>query len=456
MPLTRRSTFSDRREAGRMLAARLLEHDLDDPVVVALPRGGVPVGFEVATTLGAPLDIGLVRKLGHPNQPELGLGAIGEDGTAVLDERAMEAFGITRAQIDPIAAREAAELDRRRRLYRGDHPPVPIRGRTAVVVDDGIATGVTAAAASRVLKAQGAARVVLAVPVCPEGTAERIDGAIDEVVSLAAPRHFSSVGAWYEDFSQISDEEVVELLDAAREDDPDQGHRREPPAPDPSGEISIPTSDGVALGGALRVPPDATGLVVFVHGSGSSRHSPRNNSVARYLEGRGFATLLFDLLTPAEAADRRNVFDIELLTGRLLDAAGWARRRPELGRLPLALFGASTGAAAALMAAAEPSAGVGAVVSRGGRPDLAGAALARVTVPTLLIVGGDDREVLALNRAAASEIPGECRIAVVPGAGHLFEEPGTLARAARTAADFLETRIAESGSFRWTGAGGAR
>ncbi len=434
-----------------MLAARLLELDLPDPVVVALPRGGVPVGFEVAEALRAPLDIGLVRKLGHPNQPELGLGAIGEDGTVVLDQRAMEAFGITRAQIDPIAAREAEELDRRRRIYRGERPPVEVRGRTVVVVDDGIATGVTAAAASGVLKAQGAARVILAVPVCPAGTAERIDGDIDEVVSLAAPQHFSSVGAWYEDFSQTSDEEVIDLLEAARGDDGGTD-----PAPEPSGEVTIPTTDGAALGGALRIPPDATGLVVFVHGSGSSRHSPRNNSVARYLEGRGFATLLFDLLTPAEAADRRNVFDIDLLTGRLLDAAAWARRRPGLARLPLALFGASTGAAAALKAAAEPGAGVGAVVSRGGRPDLAGAALGRVMVPTLLIVGGDDREVLDLNRSAAAAIPGECRIAVVPGAGHLFEEPGTLARAARIAADFLETRIAESGTFRWSGAGSSR
>ena len=238
-----------------MLAARLLELDLPDPVVVALPRGGVPVGFEVAEALRAPLDIGLVRKLGHPNQPELGLGAIGEDGTVVLDERAMGAFGITRAQIDPIAAREAEELDRRRRIYRGERPPVEVRGRTVVVVDDGIATGVTAAAASGVLKAQGAARVILAVPVCPAGTAERIDGDIDEVVSLAAPQHFSSVGAWYEDFSQTSDEEVIDLLEAARGDD----GGTEDPVPEPSGEVTIPTADGAALGGALRIPAGRDG-----------------------------------------------------------------------------------------------------------------------------------------------------------------------------------------------------
>jgi len=431
-----------------MLAARLLEMDLLDPVVIALPRGGVPVGYEVARALRAPLDVGLVRKLGHPNQPELGLGAIGEDGTVVVDEPALEAFGITREQLEPTARREAEELDRRRRLYRGEHPPVPVRGRTVIVVDDGIATGVSAAAASRVLREQGAAQIILAVPVCPEGTPERIDGDIDQIVALTAPRHFSSVGAWYEDFSQTGDEEVIALLDAARrhggDDDPVDG----------SGEVTIPTADGVQLGGMLRLPPDPTGLVVFVHGSGSSRHSPRNNSVARYLEGRGFATLLFDLLTPAEAADRRNVFDVDLLTRRLGDAVHWARREEALARLPVAAFGASTGAAAALKAAADPAGGVGAVVSRGGRPDLAGAALGRVTVPVLLIVGGRDTEVLALNKAAAAELAGPCQLAVVPGAGHLFEEPGTLAQAARLAADFLEIRIAESDAHR--AAGGAR
>jgi len=451
MPLTRRSTFRDRRQAGRMLAARLSEMDVGDPVVVGLPRGGIPVAYEVARALRAPLDVGLVRKLGHPNQPELGLGAIGEDGIVVVDERALAAFGIDREQLEPIANRETEELDRRRRLYRGDHPPVPVRGRTVIVVDDGIATGVTASAASRVLKAQGATKVILAVPVCPEGTPERLDGGIDQIVTLAAPRSFSSVGAWYEDFSQTSDDEVITLLEDAR-------GQEQPGGDDPvdeSGEVTIPTADGEQLGGMLRLPPDPIGLVVFVHGSGSSRHSPRNNSVARYLDGRGFATLLFDLLTPAEAADRRNVFDIDLLTRRLGDAIHWARRQEALARLPVAAFGASTGAAAALKAAAETASGIGAVVSRGGRPDLAGAALGHVTVPVLLIVGGRDTEVLALNKGAAAELAGPCQLAVVPGAGHLFEEPGTLARAARLAADFLEIRIAE-GDAAHRAAGGAR
>ncbi|HET6830549.1 MAG TPA: alpha/beta family hydrolase [Solirubrobacterales bacterium] len=444
----RRQTFGDRREAGRLLADELARMELAEPVVVALPRGGVPVGFEVATALGAPLDVGLVRKLGHPGQPELGIGAIGEDGTIVFDERSVGAFGISREQIESIAIREAEELDRRRRLYRGDEPPVAVEGRTVIVVDDGLATGVTAAAASRVLKAHGAARVILAVPVCPAGTAERIDGGIDDVVALSTPERFSSVGAWYDDFSQTDDAEVVALLRAAREraSESDGGSG----GPEPAGEVAITTADGVRLEGATGIPADPAGLVVFVHGSGSGRHSPRNNSVARYLEGRGFATLLFDLLTATEGGDRRNVFDVELLAGRLLDAIAWTRRRPELAGLPLACFGASTGAAAALRAAAEPGAAIGAVVSRGGRPDLAGAALDRVTCPVLLIVGGRDSEVLALNEAAAERIPGPCRVAVVPGAGHLFEEPGTLARAARLAADFLDVGIGEEpGPARW-------
>ncbi len=212
----RRKTFRDRRQAGRLLAARLAEMDLGDAVVIALPRGGVPVGFEVAKALRAPLDVGLVRKLGHPSQPELGLGAIGEDGTIVVDERAMAAYGVSRERIEAIARDESRELERRRRLYRDDVPPVAVRGRTVVVVDDGIATGLTATAACRVLGAQGAERVILAVPVCPAGWADRAPDDIDAVVALQEPTHFLSVGAWYDNFDQTTDDEVIALLNASR------------------------------------------------------------------------------------------------------------------------------------------------------------------------------------------------------------------------------------------------
>lgn len=197
-----------------------------------------------------------------------------------------------------------------------------------------------------------------------------------------------------------------------------------------------------ALPGELVVPTNASGLVVFAHGSGSSRASPRNRRVAESLQLRGLATLLFDLLRDDEAQDRRHVFDITLLADRLLQAMVWARSRAEIAALPIGLFGASTGAAAALVAAAERPQQVGAVVSRGGRPDLAGAALAQVRAPTLLIVGAHDVEVLALNRGAMRQMVCEKCLEIVPRATHLFEEAGAMDRVSALAGDWFESRLA--------------
>jgi putative phosphoribosyl transferase len=210
------------------------------------------------------------------------------------------------------------------------------------------------------------------------------------------------------------------------------------------------------LPGRLTVPGSAAGVVVFVHGSGSSRHSPRNRYVADRLNRGGLGTLLFDLLTPDEENDRRNVFDIALLAGRLVDVIGWLRGRPEVGDAGVGLFGASTGAAAALWAAGEPGAGtVAAVVSRGGRPDLAAPRLNRVTAPTLLIVGGLDHTVLGLNRAAQAGLRCPNRLVVVPGASHLFEEPGTLPAVAGLARDWFAEHLATPSAQGRGGAAGA-
>ena len=194
----------------------------------------------------------------------------------------------------------------------------------------------------------------------------------------------------------------------------------------PRDQIRTVTISPIGLEGLLGLPTAAKGIVLFAHGSGSGRLSPRNNFVAQALRESGLATLLFDLLTVDEARDRRNVFDIELLAQRLLMATSWVRAEADTADLPIGYFGASTGVAAALVAAAAHEGPVAAVVSRGGRPDLAGPALRAVTAPTLLIVGGDDVQVLALNRAALAELRCEKQLVVVPGATHLFEEPGTL------------------------------
>jgi putative phosphoribosyl transferase len=191
------------------------------------------------------------------------------------------------------------------------------------------------------------------------------------------------------------------------------------------------------LPGILRFPRGGQGIVLFAHGSGSGRYSPRNQFVARALNEGGLATLLLDLLDEEEAEDRGKVFDIELLANRLQGAADWLAEQSEAERLRAGYFGASTGAAAALWAAAERGADIGAVVSRGGRPDLAGPRLAEVTAPALLIVGGHDTAVLDLNRSALAHLRCEKELAVVPGATHLFEEPGTLAEAAALARDWF-------------------
>ncbi len=206
--------------------------------------------------------------------------------------------------------------------------------------------------------------------------------------------------------------------------------------------------DPVRLPGDLVVPAEAVGVVIFAHGSGSSRKSPRNMQVARRLNEAGMGTLLFDLLTPAEAEDRANVFDVELLADRLQSAVRWLHRWPQAGTVPVAFFGASTGAAGALVAAAKLGIKVAAVVSRGGRPDLAGDVLPSVTAPTLLIVGGDDIEVLGMNREADARMRCERRLEVIPGATHLFEEPGALERVADLAAQWFAKHLTEAGEGR--------
>jgi predicted phosphoribosyltransferase len=205
--------FRDREDAGHRLAARVAELELDDPVVLALPRGGVPVAAQVARVLGAPLDVILVRKLGVPSQPELAMGALGEEGVRVLDRNLVARARVREAQLADVERRERDELERRARTYRGDRDPLPITGRTVVIVDDGLATGATARAAIEVARARGACRVVLAVPVSPPETVAALRADADTVVSVETPAAMTAIGQWYDDFSQTSDAEVVAHLE---------------------------------------------------------------------------------------------------------------------------------------------------------------------------------------------------------------------------------------------------
>ncbi|TRW43462.1 phosphoribosyltransferase family protein [Georgenia yuyongxinii] len=449
------SRFVDRVAAGRRLAEELTGAGLGDVVVAGLPRGGVPVAAEIARALDAPLDVVVVRKLGVPWQPEVAMGAVGEDGTVVVNPRIVAQ--VSEPEVAAVTARERDEVARRLRAWRGDGG-ADVHGRTVVLVDDGIATGATARAAVAVLRARGAARVVLAVPVAAADSLEALRPLVDDIVCLLVPDELYAVGAWYDDFRQVDDAVVRELLDAARtRRAAGTGHAADTggAAPTDGGgttEESVETSAG-PLPALLTVPDGAAGLVLFAHGSGSSRLSPRNAQVARMLQGAGLATALLDLLTPAEAGDRARVFDIPLLAGRLLDATRWAATRPELADLTLGYFGASTGAGAALWAAAEHPARLRAVVSRGGRPDLAEERLPAVRAPTLLIVGARDAEVLALNRRARAGLTCPSELTTVPGATHLFEEPGTLEAAGRLAVAWFRRHLQAGGQNHGAAAG---
>jgi putative phosphoribosyl transferase len=204
--------FRNRADAGGRLGAALAHLRDEDPVVLALPRGGVPVAFEVARSLAAPLDVIVVRKIGAPQQPELAMAAIGEEGARVVNEEVLRQARVTPAELAAVEQAERAEIERRARRFRGGRPRVPLVGRTAVVVDDGVATGATARAACQVAGAAGASRVVLAAPVGPRSAVTELAPVADEVVLLHAPEMFYAVGQWYRDFAQVPDEEVVQLL----------------------------------------------------------------------------------------------------------------------------------------------------------------------------------------------------------------------------------------------------
>ncbi len=447
--------FRNRVDAGRHLANRLSAYaDRKDVVVLGIPRGGVTVAFQVAQSLKVPLDIFLSRKLGVPGHEELAFGAIAAGDGRYLDESVIAAAGISEQQVEAITAQVKETLQQRAALYRGSQSPLELTGRTVILVDDGIATGASVYAAINALRQVNPAKLVVAVPVAPASTCAWLRTVVDQFICLHEPVQFHAVGQFYEDFAQVEDEEVKDLLRRAGQS-PSDSSKEGQPTPDAEGsehEVAI-NFDNITLQGTLGIPKNATGIVLFAHGSGSSRRSPRNRYVAQVLQSQGIATLLFDLLTSEEEAlDLRTSklrFDIGLLSRRLIGATKWVTQQPTTRTLPIGYFGASTGAAAALVAAAKLPGLIAAVVSRGGRPDLAAEALDVVRAPVLLIVGGNDEIVITLNRQAHARL--RCRLkqlVIIPGATHLFEEPGTLEQAASTAADWFVHHLTPEHSAR--------
>jgi predicted phosphoribosyltransferase/dienelactone hydrolase len=408
--------FRDRREAGEKLAAALLPMKLVKPVVLGIPRGGVPLAAEVARALSGDLAVVVARKLGAPGNPELAIGATTETGVSYVNDALARQCGADAGYLKAETRRQVREAHRREQMFNSHRRP-PVRGRTVIVVDDGVATGATAIAAVRSIRAEGAARVILAIPVGPPGMVERLGDEADEVVCLEADPGFFAVGQYYEDFRQVSDEDVSRLLasfPAARPGEAAAERR-----------VRIPR-DGLELAGILATPPGGGPfpLVIFAHGLGSGKDSPRNVAIAKRLVEEGIATLLFDLSghgeSPPDPRDGEAAFVADVAA-----AFEWSAAQPGLDRERIGIAGSSLGATVAAMAVAAGRARPSTLVLRA--PPMDAKLFRALRVPTLVLVGSRDPLRSRVERDASGGA--DVTVSVVEGAGHLFEEPGTLERA---------------------------
>ena len=424
--------FRDRRDAGRELARLLGKLGIARPVVLGIPRGGVPIGAEIVRELGGELGVAVARKLGAPMQPELAIGAVTADGVAYINERIAAETGADDRYIDAEKARQAAEARRREEAFGGHRRP-NVAGRDVVIADDGIATGATAIAALRSMRAAGAARVILAVPVGPPHTIEALRSEADEVACAHEQADFFAIGQFYDDFRPTEDEEVIDLL-----------RELGPRAPAASGDRrATVVRDGVSLAVQLMTPAGEGPwpAVVFVHGLGSGKDSPRNVVVAARLVDSGIAAALFDLSGHGESSeDPRGE---AAYPDDLAAVFGWAASQPELDGERIGVAGSSLGGVAAVEAVRRGLAEPRSLVLRA--PPLEPGALTGLTVPSLLLAGERD-PLLERIESAARDCPA-ATLSIVPGAGHLFEEPGTLEEATRRTVAWCEaTLVARAGA----------
>ena len=462
---TPRATFRDRAAAGRMLAQSLAVYQgRPDVIVLGLARGGVPVARVVADALRVPVGVVVARKVGVPGIEEVALGAVAEGGHRVVADTVAWYLGVPTRIVDRLAERERAELERSVARYRLALAPYDLRGRTVIIVDDGLATGATMRAAVRSVRERRPARVIAAVPVASRPAAKDIQREVDELAVVVTPPRFHTVSASYENYSPVADDDVLTLVGQPRRrvspdvlDISDRlgsaltwGERTQP---DTERTIGIPAFDATVVG-ELGVPRLARsskrwgrsagirGLVVL----SNAGNGTRNSYSERYLAGRlrlsGYATLRLDLLTREEQfqddAHASLRFDVQRTAARLACVCEWAEHEGVAGAHRTILAAAGAGAAAALLTAARRPGHVAAVVARGGQVNLATAELHRVEAPVLLIAGAGDRDALRRQSDVADRLRRGAVSIRIPGVGITFEEPGALGAVAEHAVGWLE------------------
>lgn len=420
----------DLAEMARRLAAQAADLSLDDPLIVAQSLDSLPLAYEISQLMDIPLDVVSVRRMGAPFNPEYPIGAVAANGGCWMNDVVIDYLGLGPAELKDWIEFQRQELKVEMSWVRRVLPPLSLVDRTVILVNRGMVSGGATLAALREVRRQSPTRVIVAAPIYSPSSIENIRLETDEWVGGECVTDLNLINEWYRGAPVPSYEVLEEVLAMAAQNGRTEiyGH-----------EVTVEYQE-VQLRGLLARPNGQKGWVIFAHGSGSSHRSSRNQQVAERLNQEGFGTLLFDLLTPEEAAVRSQVFDVQRLSNRLLMATRWLDDHYNEGDLPIGYFGASTGAAAALIAAAELGKRIFAVVSRGGRPDLADDFLVHVKSPTLLIVGGKDETVMALNKMAMQRM-GHCEVMTVAGATHLFEEPGALDQVQDLAADWFSRQL---------------
>jgi predicted phosphoribosyltransferase/dienelactone hydrolase len=414
--------FADRDDAGRRLAEALAAKGYVAPIVLGIPRGGVVVAAHVARRLHGQLGVVVARKLGAPGQPELALGAVTADGVTWIDEHLAWESGATPDYLRAVIAEETREAQRRERAFDGLHRP-PIAGRTVIIVDDGIATGATALAAVRSLRAAGAGRVVVAVPVGPPRTLALLRQEADDVVALLEVEDFWAVGQFYRDFRPVDDAEVQRILAGARSTRVERQDARI-------------RRDGVELAARLILPAGAAGIVVFVHGLGSSKESPRNVVLAERLADAGIGAVLFDLSGHGDSSPAPEAGS-EAYVEDLAAVANWLMHQEGIDSARIAVAGSSLGGVVALRAVRAGRIAPVALLLRA--PPAEPQDYDGVHCPVLVIVGSGDPLRELAERAVARHPAVELR--VVNGAGHLFEEPGALEQVLDLSVGWLAARL---------------